>query len=121
MPLTAIALAELASLPGDEPVIMSPAQRKALTKAASRERGSVCPIVGVHAHAETLILQALERRGLIFWDGGHCPRISDAGRKAIESHRAWLARRTAELEGREPVAVSDEHPFDGRAFNLKGN
>lgn len=31
------------------------------------------------------------------------------------THRAWLARRTAELGGREPVPASIAVAFDGRA------
>lgn len=30
-------------------------------------------------------------------------------------HRAWLARRSAELNGKEPAPVTSEPGFDGRA------
>lgn len=62
---------------------LSKAQIKALAKAASRPSGCLCPIVGVHAAAETALLAALSRRGLII--DGPAPRISDAGRAAIQN------------------------------------
>jgi hypothetical protein len=98
---------------------ISPAQRKALMKAASRERANICPVIGVHAAAEQSLIEALDRRGFILWDGP-VPRISDAGRKAVESHRAWLARRTAELRGKEPEPTSMDVAFDARILRREG-
>lgn len=61
---------------------ISKAGMKALKRAAKRKRGNLCPVVGVHAAAETALLESLERRGLIYLDG-IVPRISDAGRIAV--------------------------------------
>lgn len=64
------------------------AGRKALLRAANREGGNLCPVVGVHAAAETRLLEALDRCGFIAWDGGApfkgAPRITDAGRAALK-------------------------------------
>ena len=60
---------------------LSRAQLKALKKAASRTSGCLCPVVGVHAAAETALLAALLRRGLII--DGPAPRISDVGREVV--------------------------------------
>ena len=76
------------------PDCMTPAMKRALRKAISRERGNICPIPGVHANAETMLIAAMDRRGFIAWDkpdgykvGDHtfygAPRISDQGRRAI--------------------------------------
>lgn len=65
---------------------MTPAMRKALERAASRETAAICPIVGVYANAADVLLEAMERRGFIKWDGEPwktAPRISDAGRSAL--------------------------------------
>jgi hypothetical protein len=75
---------------------LTKAGRKALERAASRERGNICPIVGVHANAETVLLEALDRCGYIAWDGPApalphsrgAPRISDAGRAALQTPAA---------------------------------
>jgi hypothetical protein len=72
---------------------LTKAQRKALCRAAKRERGNICPIPGVHANAETMLLDALDRRGFIAWDGPSpatphmrgAPRINDAGRAALST------------------------------------
>lgn len=66
---------------------VSPAMLKALKKAASREHGNICPVIGVHAAAEDVLIEALDKRGFITWDGGEAfkgaPRINEAGRAAI--------------------------------------
>ena len=66
---------------------MTPAMRRALERAAKRERGNICPIVGCWANAETMLIKAMDRRGYIAWDGGDAicgvPRISAVGRAAI--------------------------------------
>ena len=62
---------------------MTPAMRKALRVAARRERGNVCPVVGVHSNAETMLIEALYRRGWI--DCTRIPYITAAGRAAIEA------------------------------------
>lgn len=71
---------------------LSEAQMKALAKAASRERGNFCPIVGVRAAAETALLTALDKRGFVQWDSGTpfhgAPRITDAGRAAVAEGRS---------------------------------
>ena len=76
---------------------MTPAMKRALTKAASRERGNICPIVGAWANAAEMLIEAMDRRGYIVWDkpegyeiGGKifrgAPRISEVGRKAISEY-----------------------------------
>ena len=75
---------------------MTKAMRRALEKAANRERGNICPIPGVWANAEQMLIEAMDRRGYIAWDDpeGHtlnggsyihhgAPRISEAGRRAL--------------------------------------
>lgn len=68
---------------------LSEPMRRALVTASTRERANICPIVGVHAAAEDVLIEALERRGLIEWDGGvpfkSAPRINAAGRLAVQS------------------------------------
>jgi hypothetical protein len=67
---------------------MTPAQRRALETAAQRERGTICPIPGAKAAAETALLRSLIRAG---WstDSEVRPTITDLGRKAIgERHGA---------------------------------
>lgn len=61
----------------------TPAMHRALKAAAARPRGTVCPIPGVHAAAETALLDAMLRRGLIEYDG-QIPYISQAGYNAAE-------------------------------------
>lgn len=60
---------------------LSPAQRRALVRAAEREHGHLCPM-SVHAAAQTVLLRSLDRLGLIDWNDG-APTINDAGRAAI--------------------------------------
>lgn len=62
--------------------MITPAMRRALSKAATRERGNICPVRGVHAAAEDMLIKAMERRGFITWDG-LIPRISDTARTAL--------------------------------------
>ena len=75
---------------------MTPAMRRALERAAKRERGNICPIVGCWANAETMLIKAMDRRGYIAWDHPEgfrygdgdavhhgAPRISAVGRAAI--------------------------------------
>jgi hypothetical protein len=61
---------------------MTEAMRRAIKTAAERERGTYCPIKGVHAAAETMLLEALDRRGFIEWDGP-IPHVNDSARAAI--------------------------------------
>lgn len=64
----------------------TPAMLKALKRAAGRENGNVCPIVGVHAAAEMSLLFALRRRGVIDGmdeNGMGAPRINEKGRAAV--------------------------------------
>lgn len=56
---------------------------KALKTAANRERANICPIIGVYAGAETVLLKALDAGGYIAWDGP-VPRISAVGRSLLE-------------------------------------
>lgn len=60
---------------------------RALQRAASRERGNVCPVAGkCRGNSEMALLHALRRRGLIEGmdeDGMGAPYINDAGRAAI--------------------------------------
>lgn len=67
---------------------VSPAGIKALKRAAARERGNICP-AGLIAAAETKLLEGLDRRGMIEWDGGvpnkGAPRISARGRAYVAS------------------------------------
>ena len=61
---------------------------RSLRKAASRERGNVCPMTAIKGRgkAEMLVLHALRRRGLIdgMDENGHgAPIINDAGRAII--------------------------------------
>lgn len=68
--------------------VLSKAMLKALRNAASRERGNICPIAGVHANAEVMLLKAIEKRGFIEWDGDpwkSAPRVNDAGRTAAKA------------------------------------
>jgi hypothetical protein len=72
---------------------------KALTMAAKRERGNVCPIVGVHSNAETMLLHALRRRCLIDGmdeNGMGVPRINEAGRAAVAALAKSLPSQTGE-------------------------
>lgn len=66
---------------------LTEAQRRALSTAAKRERGNICPTRGVHAAASDQLVAALDRRGFIDWIGGGpyggVPVISQAGRDAL--------------------------------------
>jgi hypothetical protein len=67
---------------------MTPSMRVALETAACRERGNLCPVIGskgrMHAAAEQMLLDALEKRGFIEYLGNRAvPVINDAGRSAI--------------------------------------
>jgi hypothetical protein len=63
---------------------MTPAQRRALETAATRERGTICPIPGVKAAAETVLIRSMVRSG---WctDSEVRPTITDAGRRALKT------------------------------------
>lgn len=65
---------------------LTPAGRRALERAAKRERGNICPS-GLPGNADTMLLKGLDARGFITWDGGvpfkGAPRINDAGRAAL--------------------------------------
>ena len=74
---------------------LSRAQIKALRKAANRVSGRLCPVVGVHAAAETALLAALLRRGLIV--DGPAPRINEAGRAAVAINTPQTEPRCAPL------------------------
>jgi hypothetical protein len=69
-------------------VKLSDAQIRVLNRAARRAEGNVCPTPGVSAAAQDRLLEALDRRGLITWDGGvafkGAPRINEAGRRAVQ-------------------------------------
>lgn len=69
--------------------------KRALIRAANREHGNICPIVGCWAAAEQKLIEAMERRGYIAWSQPEgfeingwvhygAPLISDAGRQAIK-------------------------------------
>ena len=60
---------------------LTPAMRRALKRAASRERGTLFPIPGVWAAAGDTLYDALARRGMV--EGYPVPVITDAGRAAI--------------------------------------
>lgn len=75
--------------------LLTPAMKRALRRAAARERGNICPTAS-HANAQTMLIKALDRRGYIVWDRPEgleingklikpwgAPRISEAGRAAI--------------------------------------
>lgn len=65
---------------------LSPAQFKALSLAALRVRGNICPTVGVHAAASDALVKALADKGFVQWDGEpwqSAPRINEAGRCAV--------------------------------------
>lgn len=65
---------------------MTPAQRRALETAAQRERGTICPIRGAKAAAETALLRSLVRAG---WatNSEVRPTITDAGRLAVRESK----------------------------------
>lgn len=67
---------------------LTEAQQRALMRAAKRERRNICPAF-CHAAAETNMIAALDRKGLIDWDGGvpfkGAPRINSAGFAAIDA------------------------------------
>ncbi len=63
------------------PSKLTEAQRRALERAATREGGYVCPVGGVHAGAEEMLLRALRTKGFI--TGEMAPTITDAGRAAL--------------------------------------
>ena len=65
---------------------MTKTQRKVLEKAASRERGNICPIVNVRVYAasEMAVIDALVRKGYVTDD--RIPFITDAGRAAIKEN-----------------------------------
>lgn len=61
---------------------LTPAQERALQRAASRPNGCICPVVGrMGPAAETALIAALRRKGWATDDAA--PRITDAGRAAI--------------------------------------
>lgn len=66
---------------------LTPSMRNALKVAAARERGQLCPVMGVKGRigggAERTILAALHDRGLINYFGPGIPIINDAGRAAV--------------------------------------
>lgn len=67
------------------------AMLKALRRASTREHGNICPIVGIHANAETVLLNAMDARGFIAWDNPNhkvVPRISEAGRALVDAEAA---------------------------------
>jgi hypothetical protein len=74
---------------------ISKAMGFALSVAAHRSRGTLCPVrTGkgrINAAAETALLDALQRRGLIDYDGP-IPRINAAGVRIVDAQFANLAR-----------------------------
>ena len=54
---------------------------------AKRERGTLCPLVGVHAAAASALLGALYRRGWAAENGG-VPIITPAGRSVVDKAAA---------------------------------
>lgn len=68
---------------------LSPTAMRILKTAADRERGNICPTghTAVTGIAQSAIINALERRGLIAHDG--IWTITDAGRALVETERTW--------------------------------
>jgi hypothetical protein len=67
----------------------------AINTAAHRERHTLCPVRGrngkLHAAAETALLAALERRGLIEYLGNRAvPVLSEAGLQAANAFFATM-------------------------------
>jgi hypothetical protein len=60
---------------------MTPAQRRVLETATERERGNVCPTVGIYAGAQDALLRSLRTRGWITDEPA--PKITTAGRQAV--------------------------------------
>lgn len=68
--------------------MLTKAMLRALKAAAQRERGTICPIRGVHGFAEEALLQALIVRGLAEFSeerGPNIPVISATGRAAANA------------------------------------
>jgi hypothetical protein len=76
----------IAKANGPMPRDLTKAQLRALCNAAGRERGNICPTVGVYAAASDALVAALDRAGFVTWDGEawkSAPRVNDAGRAAL--------------------------------------
>lgn len=60
----------------------SPAQMRALRRAAHRSSGCICPLPDVHGDAEMQLIAALIRKGWATYGdrGPHVPLITAAGR-----------------------------------------
>lgn len=58
-------------------------QLTALRRALRRPGANLCPM-GLRGNAEQMVIEALERRGLVRWDG-MVPRLSDAAFTLLES------------------------------------
>ena len=61
---------------------LTPVMVRVLTRAAKRARGSICPTPELPGNTQRVVLQALDRRGLIDPNKGS-PRINDAGRVTL--------------------------------------
>ena len=62
-------------------MIVTTKQWQALRAAYRRANGCVCPVAGVHDAAETAVVRALQRRGLV--DTEPCPQITESGRAFV--------------------------------------
>ena len=60
---------------------LTPVQRRTLERAASRQRGNVCPMPGIHAAAQMAVIEALLRKGYI--TDNRIPFITEQGRAAL--------------------------------------
>jgi hypothetical protein len=73
------------------PLRLSPAQKRALRRAAARPAGNLCPLgprIDEHPISSQLLLDALERKGMIAYPTPGYPVITEAGRAAIAAKAA---------------------------------
>jgi hypothetical protein len=81
---------------------ISQAQFRVLWYANKRPRGNLCPIFGIHAAAQTSLIQSLDRKGLIEWSAEpfiSIPFISDEGRAALVRRLSVAAEAARTDEG----------------------
>ncbi len=63
---------------------------RVLRIAANREPGNICPTGGLPGNSENILLESLERKGLI--TGAHgSPFITEAGRKVVRRNSKMMA------------------------------